>query len=81
MEQELLGVFIDNYVKFDEYILIQSKKVGRKLCALGRISKFLNLERWRFLIKAFIESQFACCPLVWMFCSRSSKNRINHLHE
>ena len=32
-------------------------------------------------MKAFIETQFACCPLVWMFCSRSSNNRINHLHE
>ena len=26
-------------------------------------------------------SQSAYCPLVWMFCSRSSNNRINHLHE
>ena len=32
-------------------------------------------------MKAFIESQFAYCPLVWMLCSRSSNNRINHLHE
>ena len=32
-------------------------------------------------MKAFIESQFAYCPLVWMFCSRRSNNRINHLHE
>ena len=32
-------------------------------------------------MEAFIESQFAYCPLVWMFCSRSSDNRINNLHE
>ena len=32
-------------------------------------------------MKAFIESQFAYCPLVWMFCSRSSNNPINHLHK
>ena len=32
-------------------------------------------------MKACIESQFAYCPLVWMFCSRRSNNRINHLHE
>ena len=65
----------------DEYILIQCKKARRKLCALGRVCKFLNLERRSALMKAFIESQFAYCPLVWMFCSRSSNNRINHLHE
>ena len=68
-------------MKFDEYILIQCKKAGRKLCALGRVCKFLNLERRRSLMKAVIESQFAYCPLVWMFCSRSSNNRISHLHE
>ena len=80
-EQKLLGIIIDRDLKFDEYILIQCKKAGRKLCALGKVCKFLNLERRRSLMKAFIESQFAYCPLVWMFCSRSSNNRINHLHE
>ena len=80
-EQKLLGVIIDRDMKFDEYIQIQCKKAGRKLCALGRVCKFLNLERRRSLIKAFIESQFAYCPLVWVFCSRSSNNRINHLDE
>ena len=32
-------------------------------------------------MKAFIESQFAYCPLIWMFCQRSSNTQINHLHE
>ena len=32
-------------------------------------------------MKAFIESQFAYCPLIWMYCQRSSNNRINHLQE
>ena len=68
-------------MKSNEYILIQCKKAGRKLCALGRVCKFLNLERWRPPLKAFVESQFAYCSLVWMICSRSSDNRINHLHE
>ena len=32
-------------------------------------------------MKAFIESQFAYCQLIWMFRQRSSNTRINHLHE
>ena len=32
-------------------------------------------------MKCFIESQFPYCPLIWMFCQRSSNTRINHLHE
>ena len=32
-------------------------------------------------MKAFIESQFQYCPLVWMFHSRTLNNRTNKLHE
>ena len=32
-------------------------------------------------MKAFIESQFGYCPLIWMFHSRTLNNRINNLHE
>ena len=78
---KLLGVIIDRDMKFDEYVLIQCKKAVRKLCALGRVCTYLNLERRRSLMKAFIESQFAFYRLVWMFCSRSSNNRINQVHE
>ena len=35
----------------------------------------------RILFKAFFESQFKYCPLTWMFYSRSTNNRINHLQE
>ena len=80
-EQKLLGGIIDMDMKFGEYVLKQCKKAGRKLCALGRVCKFLKLERRRSLMKAFIESQFAYCPLVLMFSSRGSNNCINHLHK
>ena len=32
-------------------------------------------------MKAFITSQFSCCPLLWMFHSRAMNKRINTLHE
>ena len=35
----------------------------------------------RRLMKAFIESQFNYCPLIWMFHSRTMNNRINRIHE
>ena len=31
-------------------------------------------------MKAFIESQFVYCPLIWMFSQRSSNIRIYQLH-
>ena len=32
-------------------------------------------------MKAFNESQFSYCLLIWMFNSRGVSNKINHLHE
>ena len=31
-------------------------------------------------MKSFIESQFACCPLVLIYRDKTSNNHINHLH-
>ena len=80
-QQKLLGVTINKNLKFKEHILNQCKKAGQKLSALGRVCHILSLERRKSLMKAFIESQFGYCPLVWMFCGRQENNRINHLHE
>ena len=30
---------------------------------------------------SFIKSQFNYCPLIWMFCSRTSMNNLNNIHE
>ena len=41
----------------------------------------MSTDKLRMVMKAFIESQFGYCPLVWMFHSRTLNNRINQLHE
>ena len=76
-----LGIIINQNLKFDEYILTQCKKDGRKIKALARVCTYFSLERRKTLMKAFIDLQFTYCPLIWMFCQRSSNTRINHLHE
>ena len=40
----------------------------------------MNVDKKRMTMKAFIESQFGYCPLVWMFHSRSlNNNKINRI--
>ena len=39
------------------------------------------MNKLRIIMKAFIESQFGYCPLIWMFHSRTLNNRINKIHE
>ena len=41
----------------------------------------MNKNKLRVLMKAFIESQFGYCPLIWMFQSRKLNNKINRLHK
>ena len=33
------------------------------------------------IFNAIIKPQFNYCPLIWMFCTRISKNMINKIHE
>ena len=78
---KLLGVKIDHELKFNEHITNICKKANIKLHALARISHIMDKKKLRLLMKAFIESQFQYCPLIWMFHSRGLNNKINRLHE
>ena len=78
---KLLGITIDNKLDFTEHVSNICNKASTKLHALARISNFMKPQKLRMLLKAFFESQFSYCPLVWMFHSRTLNNRINKLHE
>ena len=41
----------------------------------------MNISKKRILMNSFFNSQLNYCPLVWMFHSRSVKNKINRLHK
>ena len=70
MEKRLLGVTIDDKLRFKTHITDLCKMANTKLTALIRYSSYLNFEKRRTLMKSFIESQFAYSPLVWMFHDR-----------
>ena len=80
-EVKLLGIKIDNELKFDNHVTDICLKAGRKLSVLTRMVKYLDFNKRRILFKAFFESQFKYCPLIWMFHSRKTNNKINRLHE
>ena len=79
--EKLLEVIIDSELKFENHITKLCLKVSKKINALCRISGFMSLEKRRTLMKAFIESQFNYCSLIWMLHSRTLNNKINHIHE
>ena len=82
-EQKAFGVIIDNELNFKSYISELCKKVSQKIAALSsyRLSSDLRDSEKKLIYNSIIKSQFSSCPLVWMFCSRTSNNIINKLRE
>ena len=64
---KLLGVTIDNQLKFDKHVNDIFMKTNKKLSALSRMESFLSSDRQRIMFKAFVESQFKYFPLVCFF--------------
>ena len=79
--EKLLGIKIDNSLSFTEHVTDLCSKASQKLHALSRLAGFMNTKQRRIIMKAFINSQFGYCPLVWMFHSRKLNNRINKIHD
>ena len=67
---KLIGITLNNKLKFDKHVFDIFSKANRILSTLTRVAKFLLFEKTLILFKAFTESQFKYCPLVWMFHGR-----------
>ena len=80
-KQKLLGVVIDRNLNFNEYVFNLCKKADRKLSVLARFLDYMSFEKRKFLLKAFVKSQFGYCPLTWVFHGRRENSKISHIHE
>ena len=78
---KLLAVTIDRDLKFDKHVVKLCSKANQKLSALSKVANLLFSNKRKTLFKAFVESQFKYFPIVWMFHSRRTNNKINRLHE
>ena len=79
--ETLFGASIDLELNFENHISNICSKVSKKLNALGLIAAYITVEKRRMLFRAFIESQFNHCPLIWMLHSQAMNNKINRLYE
>ena len=68
-------------MKFDDLVNNLCKIACKTLNAFARLVPFMNVHTKRIVMKAFIESSFGYCPLVWMLHSRSLHNKINRMHK
>ena len=78
-KETLVGIIIDSDHSFDAQVYSLCSKATKKLDALR--STMIAFEKQRKLIKAFIESQFNYCLLIWMLHSRKANNKINRIQS
>ena len=78
---KFLEIYLDNRLNFDYHISQLCKMAEKKLQALPRVFKYMNISQRKLIVNAFILSQFSYCPLIWMFHSRAIEQRINRCHE
>ena len=57
------------------------KPVRNFIHALARISCYMDTEKLKQVMQAFVLSHFSYCPLAWMFYDRTLSHSINHIHE
>ena len=79
--EKLLGVTIDSKLNFNLPVIQLCVKASQKLHALARVSKYMDTEKVKLIMRSFIMSHFSCCPLIWMFYDRATNSRINKIHE
>ena len=77
-EETLLCVILDKTSSFKAHVLSLYKKANQKLHARSRISYYMDSEKLKNIMKAFILSQFNYSPLVWIHSERCLNNKINH---
>ena len=64
LSEKLFGITLSSELKFEEHINKTCNIVSKKLNALHRIGSNMSLDKRKMLLRAFIEFQFNCCPLI-----------------
>ena len=73
---ELLGIQIDDKLNFNLHISKICKSAANQQNALIRLKQFFSFHAKGILINSYIISNFNYCPLVWMFSSIESLNKL-----
>ena len=78
---KVLGIHVDNKLNFNEHIQFMCRKAGRQLNVLQRMRGVLDFKARLCIYKSFILSNFAYCPVVWMFCGKVNLAMVEKIQE
>ena len=78
---KLLGVIIDSKLRFNEHVKIICQKANNKVKAFSRVIRYLEPQKASLLFNLFIQTNFNYCPLIWMFCGKTTNDKVNSVHR
>ena len=84
MRQEhvsLLGITIDDKLKFDLHVGNLCSKASKQLNVLFRFKNAFNIQEKITIYQTFVLSNFNYCPVVWHFCSAALMKKIEYIQE
>ena len=76
-----LGVFIDQYLTYDEHLTQTAAKCLCKLVQINRIKHLLDKETLLLLINAFVFSKLFYCSTVFSNTSKSSVRKLQRVQN
>jgi len=80
-EVELLGITVDNKLKFEGQIKKICRKVSQQIAVLKRIKKFLPLSCGKIYIERSLLYILIIVPKTWHFCSNRLTGKLEKLNE
>ena len=78
---KLLGITITEKLTFTKHIANICSLANSRLRVLTRIRIFLSTEQTKYLSETYIMSASKYCPLIWMFCNKTSNNQVNKIQK
>ena len=77
----MLGITLDDSLKFDLHISDVCKKAARQINTLKQISKFLTQYSRKSIYRSFIAANFNYCPISWIFFGKKIASKLEKLQE
>ena len=78
---DLFGLTLDNSLNFGKHITKISKKVGKQLDVLCRLTNKLLFQTKQCLYNSFIMSHFHYFSSIWRNCLKSDSKKLDRLHK
>ena len=78
---KLLGITIDDRLRFDQHISNLCSKAAMQLNALGRLQKYMGKSEKVEIVNSFVYANFNYCPLVWHFSTCESIRKIEKIQK